>query len=318
MNQTGNLPTLHNWLRFRHLALIDSLARTGNMHSSAQQLGLSQPAVSKMLRDIESQFGFTLFERLNRELPATELGAEVVAYAQRALNDCQTFSYRLESLRQGGHGYLKVGAIFAATAHALPETLLRLKGRRPLLTIELLEDTSDHLLKLLEHKQLDLVVGRFTDHPQRQRFDFTALAEEPFILIARAEHPLCNRQQVSPSQLTEWPWVLYPLNTPLRQSLEQSFSDAGVNPPANAIETTSVQTTLKMLCNSDTLALLPEAVVRQNLLDGSLKQIQTSLAPSPLAYGVLLRKDEPVSSAARDFIDALRTVIRDESSANNP
>lgn len=318
MSQTGNLPTLHNWLRYRHLALIDSLARTGNMHSSAQQLGLSQPAVSKMLRDIENQFGFTLFERLNRELPATELGAEVIAYAQRALNDCQTFSYRLESLRQGGHGYLKVGAIFAATAHALPETLLRLKGRRPLLTIELLEDTSDHLLKLLEHKQLDLVVGRFTNHPQRQRFDFTALAEEPFLLIARPEHPLCARQRVSPAQLTEWPWVLYPLNTPLRQSLEQSFSDAGVNPPANSIETTSVQTTLKLLCNSDTLALLPEAVVRQNLLDGSLKQVQTNLAPPPLAYGVLLRKDEPISSAVRDFIEALRAAIRDESSANNP
>lgn len=318
MSQTGNLPTLHNWLRFRHLALIDSLARTGNMHSSAQQLGLSQPAVSKMLRDIENQFGFALFERLTRELPPTELGAEVIAYAQRALNDCQSFSYRLESLRQGGHGYLKVGAIFAATAYALPEALLRLKGRRPLLTIELQEDTSDHLLKLLEHKLLDLVVGRFTDHPQRQRFDFTALAEEPFILIARAEHPLCSRQQVRPTQLTEWPWVLYPLNTPLRQSLEQAFSGAGVTAPANSIETTSVQTTLKLLCNSDTLALLPEAVVRQNLLDGSLKQIQTSLAPPPLAYGVLLRKDEPVSSAARDFIDTLRTVIRDDSSANNP
>lgn len=312
MSQTGKLPTLHNWLRFRHLALIDSLARTGNMHSSAQQLGLSQPAVSKMLRDIENQFGFALFERLTRELPATELGAEVIAYAQRALNDCQTFSYRLESLRQGGHGYLKVGAIFAATAHALPEALLRLKGRRPLLTIELLEDTSDHLLKLLEHKQLDLVVGRFTDHPQRQRFDFTALAEEPFILIARAEHPLCKRQRISPTQLTDWPWVLYPLNTPLRQSLEQAFSDAGVTAPANSIETTSVQTTLKLLCNSDTLALLPEAVVRQNLADGSLKQVHTTLAPPPLAYGVLLRKDEAISSAARDFIDALRVVIRED------
>jgi len=303
---------LHNWLRYRHLALIDSLARTGNMHSSAQQLGLSQPAVSKMLRDIENQFGFTLFERLNRELPATELGAEVVAYAQRALNDCQTFSYRLESLRQGGHGYLRVGAIFAATAHALPEALLRLKGRRPLLTIELLEDTSDHLLKLLEHKQLDMVVGRFTDHPQRQRFDFMALAEEPFLLIARPEHPLCARHRVSPMQLTEWPWVLYPLNTPLRQSLEQSFSDAGVTAPANSIETTSVQTTLKLLGNSNTLALLPEAVVRQNLLDGSLKQLQTNLAPPPLAYGVLLRKEEPISSAARDLIEALRAAILEQ------
>jgi DNA-binding transcriptional LysR family regulator len=312
MSHAGNLPMLHNWLRYRHLALIDSLARTGNMHSSAQQLGLSQPAVSKMLRDIENQFGFTLFERLNRELPATELGAEVVAYAQRALNDCQTFSYRLESLRQGGHGYLRVGAIFAATAHALPEALLRLKGRRPLLTIELLEDTSDHLLKLLEHKQLDMVVGRFTDHPQRQRFDFMALAEEPFLLIARPEHPLCARHRVSPMQLTEWPWVLYPLNTPLRQSLEQSFSDAGVTAPANSIETTSVQTTLKLLGNSNTLALLPEAVVRQNLLDGSLKQLQTNLAPPPLAYGVLLRKEEPISSAARDLIEALRAAILEQ------
>lgn len=98
-------PAFCNWLRFKHLVLIDTLARTRNMHTTAQQMNLSQPALSKMLRDLEEQFGFALFERLPRSMPPTELGEYVVRYAQVSLNDSQRFVDQVNRLRQGGHGF---------------------------------------------------------------------------------------------------------------------------------------------------------------------------------------------------------------------
>ena len=80
-----------NWIRYKHLVLIDTLARTRNMHATASRMNLSQPALSKMLRDLEEQFGFALFERLPRSMPPTELGEYVVRYAQNALADSHTF-----------------------------------------------------------------------------------------------------------------------------------------------------------------------------------------------------------------------------------
>lgn len=302
---SSNLPALKNWLKFRHLVLIATLARTANMHTTAEQMGLSQPAVSKMLRDIEELFGFSLFERLPRELQPSELGLVVIQYAESTLNDSQRFIHQLDTLRKGGHGYVKIGAIFAATAAALPEALAEIKRRRPLLVIELVEQTSDQLLQMLEHKQLDLVVGRFTQVRQQQRFDFQALAEEPFWLVANRTHPLSERRDIPPVELTQWPWVLYPLDTPMRQMLEQLLSQLEISPPSNIIETTSVQTTLHLLQHSQTLALLPEAIARQQVEQGRLCVLSTPLVTQPLRFGILTRKQETPSSNAQDLIDIL-------------
>jgi DNA-binding transcriptional LysR family regulator len=99
------------WLKFRHLLLIDTLGRTRNMHLAAQQMNLSQPAISKMLKEIESLLGFALFERQPRSMPPTALGEHVLRYAQIALNDARSFVEQISSLREGGHGHLKVGGI---------------------------------------------------------------------------------------------------------------------------------------------------------------------------------------------------------------
>ena len=303
--RTGKSFALQSWLRFRHLVLIDTLARTGNMHLAAQQMCLSQPAISKMLRDIEEQFGFALFERLPRKLAVTELGQVVVRYAQSTLNDNLAFSRQLDNLRHGGYGYIKIGAIYAATALTLPKAILLMKQKRPLLSIELVEQTSDYLLQMLEHKQLDLVVGRFTESYQQQYFTYQPLASEPFLIAVNPSHPLCTQKDISAKELIDWPWVLYPLNTPLRQMMEHAFGQADIASPVDSIETTSVQTTLHLLQNSTALALLPETVVRPYLTSGSLHALSSTFSINPLGYGILTRKDELLSPAAQLFIDML-------------
>lgn len=305
----NKLPALHNWLRLRHLQLIATLDDTSNMHATAQQMGLSQPAVSKMLREIEQMLGFQLFDRQPRELVATEMGLVVIAYARRTLNDSQHFAQELETLRQGGYGHLRVGAIFAATAQAVPCALLQLKRERPLLTVELLEHTSDHLLQMLLHKQLDLVIGRFTEPRQQEHFSYQEVASEPFLLCAAPSHPLAAEARPSARDLEQWPWVVYPLNTPLRRMIEQAFIDADIQFPRNRVETASVQSTLHLLQDGQALALLPEAIALQQVALRQLVLLQPPLQTPSLGYGLIRRKDEVLSANAVQFCEALQQVL---------
>lgn len=299
-----------NWLKFKHLVLIDSLARTRNMHTTAQQMNLSQPALSKMLRDIEEQFGFALFERLPRSMPPTELGEYVVRYAQVSLNDSQRFVDQVNRLRKGGHGFLKVGGIFAATSVVLPEAIALIKARSPLLSIEVVEQSSDHLLVMLEQNKLDLIIGRFTDERFMQLFDFQPLGPEPFCLVVNHRHPLSEQGAVSLEALNDWPWILYPVGTPIRARMEAAFSAAGIATPANTVDTISMPTFLHLLQSGPMIAMLPESMVVNQVQSGLLKVLETPLQLAPLEYGILTRKHERLTGPTREFADILLECAR--------
>ncbi|MBA1242191.1 MULTISPECIES: LysR family transcriptional regulator [Pseudomonas] len=296
---------LCNWLRFRHLVLIDTLARTQNMHTAAQEMSISQPAVSKMLREVEHQLGFALFQRLPRSMCLTDLGSHVARYAQIALNDTRHFVGQVNHLRHGGHGLLKVGTIFAPTAVALPAAIVGIKQRWPLLTLEVLEGTSANLLERLEHKQLDLVIARFTLDRHRQLFDFQPLAPEPLCLVTGSQHPLAGARELPLAELGTWPWIVYPTGTPMRARLERAFAEAGMQTPTNTVETISMQTTLQLLQTSPMVAMLGESMVEPDIQAGRLTRLEL---PFPLVladYGIITRRNELPGWSAQAFIEEL-------------
>ena len=296
---------LCNWLRFRHLVLIDTLARTQNMHATAIEMNISQPAVSKMLREAERQLGFALFQRLPRSMSPTDLGGHVARYAQISLNDTRHFVGQVNHLRQGGHGLLKIGTIFAPTAVALPAAIVGVKQRWPLLTLEIIEGTSANLLNMLEHKQLDLVIARFTLDRHRQLFDFQPLAPEPLCLVTGSQHPLAGARELPLADLGSWPWIVYPTGTPMRARLERAFAEAGMQTPGNTVETISLQTTLQLLQTAPMVAMLAESMVEPGIQAGRLTRLAL---PFPLVladYGIISRRNETPGWSAQAFIEQL-------------
>lgn len=296
---------LCNWLRFRHLVLIDNLARTQNMHATAEAMNISQPAVSKMLREIENQLGFALFQRLPRSMSPTDLGSHVARYAQIALNDAEHFVGQVNHLRQGGHGLLKIGTIFAPTSVALPAAIVGVKQRWPLLTLDILEGTSANLLTMLEHKQLDLVIARFTLDSHRKLFDFQPLAPEPLCLVTGSQHPLAGARELPLAELGRWPWIVYPAGTPMRARLERAFAEAGMQTPENTVETSSMQTTLQLLQTAPMVAMLAESMVGPDMQAGRLTRLAL---PFPLVladYGIITRRNETPGWSAQAFIEEL-------------
>jgi DNA-binding transcriptional LysR family regulator len=238
-------------------------------------------------------------------MPPTALGEHVVRYAQIALNDANKFVDQISSLREGGHGFLKVGAIFAATAVVLPDAIVQLKQRWPLLSIEIVEQTSDHLMEMLDDKKLDLAVARYTNENQQQVYDFQALAPEPFCMVVNSRHPLTELDEAPLQELGKWPWILYPVGTPIRARMEQAFAQAGIATPKNTIDTISMQTFLQVLQSGPMIAMLPASMAQPHLETGLLKVLNTPLKLAPQDYGILTRRGEPLLGAASEFAEIL-------------
>ncbi|MCE9665254.1 LysR family transcriptional regulator [Halomonas sp. M5N1S17] len=294
------------WLRFKHLQLLVNLGQSRNMHAAARQMHLSQPAASKMLRDLETYFGFAIFERQPRAMVPTELGGHVLHHAERLLNDVQRLVEDVESLREGGYGRLAIGAIPAAAPELLPAAIAALKQRRPRLALRIDEQSSDRLLLALEYRQLDLVIGRLTEVSQHNQFDFEALLEEPLRVVARSGHPLVKGGEASLGVLSRWPWILHPLSSPMRGVFERALAEAGIATPEDIIETTSTQSILQLLLASDMLAVLPHSVLKRPLASGQYATLPLTIGKPLDHYGIITRKHQPLSTAAVELIDELR------------
>jgi hypothetical protein len=130
------MPPLFSSLRFKHLRLIDVLARTQNLHKVAAELNITQPGATKMLREVEAMLGVSLFDRTKRPLAPSEIGQHVVDYARRTLTDGNRFASSVANLKRGGFGALAIGAIMATAPDLLPKAIAELKRRRPLMTIQ--------------------------------------------------------------------------------------------------------------------------------------------------------------------------------------
>lgn len=293
-------------LRFRHLSLLVALGEHRNLHRAAQAVHLAQPSATKLIHDLEQLFGIPLFERLPRGMQPTELGAEVLSFAQRSLVELERFADDLARKRKGGYGQLVIGAIMGAAPDVVARAMAEVKVERPLLAIRLMGETSDEVVSFLLEGKIDLAVGRFSNPLQHNLIDYEDLGNEELCIVARTGHPLVRHKRLQLSMLARTPWILQPLASPARQIIEQEFGQAGMKTPVDLVECTSIFATLQLLEKTDAVAMLPESVVRDHLKAGLLVQLPLSVGKSLPGFGILTRRGEPITPTAADFIKALR------------
>ena len=297
-------PQLMNRLRMRQVALLLAIDELGTLSAAAERLGLTQPAATKMLNELEQALGQRLFDRVGRGLQRNAAGERVTGFFRSIRGSMEALNQELEGLRQGSGGRLAVGSIMAASPGRLTRALLQLKAEFPMLAMEIAVDTSDRLLAQLREGVLEVVVGRRAAVPGVD-CRFTPIEDEALAVIAGTRHPLAKRRSVQFDELMTYPWILQPEGSPMRELIEREFRQHDTALPRGLIETGSILTTINLVRNSEMLGVIPLAVAQAHREAGMLAVLAYKFAHTLESYGSLVPRERPLSAPAKRFVELL-------------
>lgn len=206
-------------VRLQQLSYLDAVGRTGHYTDAADDLGVTQSALSQGLQRLEASLGAPLFERVGRTHRLTEAGETALSFARRVLAEAQHLDDQLLAQRSGEAGTLRLGLVDAAALYLYREQLERFRLDRPDVSLRLTVETSGRLLDLLDQYEIDLaiVVGPAPND------DATELLSEPLYVYGPEIDDLRNADQ----------WVLYPEQSRTRRWIDPALAALGINPRAS-------------------------------------------------------------------------------------
>lgn len=292
-------------LKPRQLLLLVTIDELGNIHRAAEELGMTQPAASKLLKELESALEVSLFDRLPRGMRPTWYGEIMIRHAKMTLANFATAHDEITALKAGLSGQVAVGCIMPAGISLLPLTVARLKSHYPLLQMRVELDSSDALLAQLTDSKLDIAVARLFEHHDKSAFDFEPLAEEAICVVAKRGHPLTRKRKLKLADMTALSWIL-PTGRVIRHRFDMVFRGLGIDPPQNVVSTPSLPITISLLQHADMVATVPIEVAQQYREHGMVELVPIEFPLKMDAYGIITLRNRLLSPAAQTMLKALR------------
>ena len=294
-------------LKPRQLSLLVALDEEGGIQRAAQVLSMTQPAASKLLRELEDALGVQLFERLPRGMRATGYGETMIRHARMALASLSQAHEEIEDRKSGRQGMVSIGAITSPGLNLLPTAVAEVMHRYPTLRVQLAIETSDVLIERLAQGRLDMAVGRLFERHDKTGLRYEALVEEPVRAVARPGHALLRTPRLRLRDVASAGWIVPPPGSVLRHRFDLMFQERGIDAPTHLIETTALLFLTKMLQQSDLLAVLATDVARYYAEHGMVAILPIKLPCKMDAFGLITRTDRLLSPAAKLMLGALRS-----------
>lgn len=299
--------TLINRLKLRHLAFLVLIDEERSISKAAGVSDISQPAATKLLREIEELVGARLFERTRHKVEPTAPGALVLAAARRILSEVRRLGEELSALGGGEAGRVAIGSLISASSTLVPLSLGRLAERCPQVTTSIMETTEDVLLPALLVGDLDLVLGRL---PERldPRLDMRTLYVERFCIVTRPGHPILAPDADLGAALGRASWVLPPPKTMTRVEVEQTLIRHGLGPPRVVAESSAVMVNLRLVQSSDSLSAMPMTLATVHARLGGLAMLRGGPVFPESRIGLIACAGRDQTPAARQFTAAVEEV----------
>ncbi|TDV72722.1 pca operon transcription factor PcaQ [Pseudomonas sp. LP_7_YM] len=296
-------------IKFRHLLCFLEVARQGSLARASDKLAISQPALSKTLKELESLLSTRLFVRSKSGAALTEAGVAFMRYAGPSV---QALREGVNSLRSGEHEpvAVRLGVLSTVESVLAPEVICRLHARHPALVVSVATGPSAYLLSQLRLGELDLVIGRMTDSPQILGLSFEHLYSESMTLVVRGGHPLlcCADSHMA---LADFPLVLPLAGTTIRKFADSLFVQHGITPPRQRLETLSLTLSRRYVQCSDAVWIAPFDAVREDVNQGDLVELQLGIREPGGSVGLCSNPALPLTIATQWCVDVLREVGQD-------
>lgn len=289
--------------KIQHLLAFRQVVHSRSIRAAARDMGLSQPALSRALRELETTLGAQLFLRGQEGITLTEAGHAFLLRAELIIEELQRAASEVEQINHFSHGKLAVGFSSLIASTIFPTVIDTFKSQWPHAKLYLKEGQIASLLPLLRQGELDLIIG--TVNPRKVPDDVVIdpLFVASFCIIARRGHPLENATSIS--ELHRAKWLLPETKVGYYQQLSDELNDFYRKIYHEPIWTESVICALNMVLKSDYLTIVARAMSMPLYLEEKISVLPVDTLPSA-QYCVAWSQKSALTETARQFVLSLR------------
>jgi DNA-binding transcriptional LysR family regulator len=285
----------------RHLRQVAALASLGSFSGAARSIGMTQPALTRSIQNLERILGGVLFERHRRGVTPTPLGERFVEHALAVLRGLADLEHEVALLRGAGEGVVRVGSGPWPSAMLVPRAVARLCDRWPRLRVDVVASSPVRLIRSLLDREIDLFVGECGAAESDGRFDFALLTPEEGRWVCRAGHPLLERESIAIADLAEF--VLATPSGPIPATVDlRAFSHAGW------ILCENLSVLCRIVLESNAVSLQSFRTAPLELATGALRELPLPSVMLQGRLGIVWVKDRPMAPAAAKLVEELRAV----------
>jgi LysR family transcriptional regulator, pca operon transcriptional activator len=260
---------MHRGVKLRQIRLFLQIADSGGLTAAGVLLGLSQPAVSKSLAELEDLLGVKLFARLGRRLVLTPKGDAFRRHAKEAVASLDAAAQVIKG--ENGRQRVSVGLLPTVSTRFFPAVVGRFLQDPPDVTLSVETGSHPFLLQKLRGRQMDMMIGRMPNPVEMPGLDFEYLYEEPIVAVVKAGHPAV-RQPIA-RILREYPVILPTRESIIRKNVDEYLAALGLAGLEPAVETSTLALGRGLLLASDAIWFISKGVVENEVEAGQLVPI---------------------------------------------
>ncbi|WP_137701313.1 pca operon transcription factor PcaQ [Marimonas lutisalis] len=296
-------------IKFRHIQCFTEIAREGSLKRAAETLHLTQPAISKTLKELEDILGATLLTRSRAGTSLTRQGEVFLHFARASLASLQQGLDEVHETGTNARARLRVGALPSVAAWLMPPVAREFAALAPDAVLQIIDGPHGYLTDRLRLGELDLVIGRLGPPDMMQGLSFTQLYSEEVAFVTRAGHPLTRDPDLR--RIADFP-VIYPSRgSAIRPLVERYLAENGIGDLPRRIETVSGAFGRVHTRQSDCVWIISAGVVTNEIADGHLVRLPFDTAITQGPVGLMSRPEAPSTPAQDIFRLAIGNVLSD-------
>jgi DNA-binding transcriptional LysR family regulator len=297
-------------MKLHQLAALVSASESGSLRQAAAKLRLSQPALSRSIRELEQELGVKLLERTPLGVEPTAYGKAVILRSKIVDTELRQVKDDIAHLQAATRGDLRIGATPVAAFSLLPAILARLKTSRPQVRVTVTDGMGSSLFQQLRQGDFDFIFGRIDDGIDRHEFSADVLFNDSLVVVARRDHLLAKMRSAAKTNWDDIEWILPSGDNPVRSAFQQTYYALTGRAPRCTIDSNSFVTMLTSISQSDLLGLAPYHIFHVAWLQREFTVLDLGFRFPPQPTGVIWRARTTPSAIAQYAIKELRHAAR--------
>ena len=288
-------------LTLRQLKVFESVARHLSYSRAADELHLTQPAVSMQIKQLEGNISLPLFEQLGKRIYLTDAGRELYQYSRSISQQLADMEVALDELKGMERGKLNISVVTTANYFA-PHLLAKFCQRYKGVTVSLNVSNRETVLKQLSDNLIDLAI--MGQPPEDLDIDSESFIENPLVVIAPPDHPLCKEQNIPVNRLAKEVFLVRESGSGTRGAMERFFAahDVKINKGMEADTTEAIKQAVQAGMG---LGIMSQHTAELELETNRLKILDVQGFPIIRYWHVVNRKNKRLSGVANAFREFL-------------